>query len=193
MNLSLSDLAPPLRWTSTLQIAPLADDPQLPEAWWQSIPLDRAVRRHRCPGRPQDALADLAVAFWGHLQLGDILPLLRFSDPRRASGRPRGSAGDVVHKLCSAASSSGCSRACRRGQGRRPLPQLVDECSSRSTSASGRSRVIASTPNSGPRSDELAQRFSVTRERIRQIERDLRRPRGGLARLGGPRGRCWRT
>src|SRR5688500_16148162 len=100
MNLSLSDLAPPLRWTSPVQIAPLADDPQLPEAWWQSIPLDRAcavIGAQAVAGR----LADLAVASWGHLQLGDILPLLRFSDPAESERTPEGLGRDVVHKLFS--------------------------------------------------------------------------------------------
>ena len=100
MNLSLSDLAPPLRWTSPVQIAPIVEEPQLPEAWWQTIPLDRAcavITTQTVAGH----LADLAVACWGHLLIGDILPLLRFSDPAEAERTPEMLGKDVVQKLFS--------------------------------------------------------------------------------------------
>ena len=83
MNLSLSDIVPPLRWTSPAQIATVADDPRLPQAWWQALPFERACAT---VGTPQVAacLADLSMACWGHLVLGDILPLFRFTDPAHA-------------------------------------------------------------------------------------------------------------
>lgn len=180
MNLSLSDLAPPLRWTSPGQIAPIADDQQLPEAWWQAIPLDRAcavVGTQRVAGH----LTDLAVALWGHLLLGDILPLLRFSDPAEAESTPETLGRAVVAKLFSGVLDRLLEPAEER-QGTpvqaarpdRPLPEVVDEVFA---ALDDRQRAIARDRlYAGQRAtlDELAQRFSVTRERIRQIERDLR-------------------
>jgi hypothetical protein len=177
MNLSLSDLAPPVRWTSPGQIAPIVEDPQLPEAWWLAIPLDRVcavVGTQTVAGH----LADLAVACWGHLQLGDILPLLRFSDPAEAERTPEALGKDVAQKLFigvferllepAAAAAPAPSRADR------PLPEVIDELFA---SLDDRQRAIARDRLYAAQRatlDELAQRFSVTRERIRQIERDLR-------------------
>ncbi|MEU6999461.1 sigma factor-like helix-turn-helix DNA-binding protein [Nonomuraea sp. NPDC046570] len=180
MNLSLSDLAPPLRWTSPGQIAPIAEDPQLPEAWWQAIPLDRAcavVGAQAVAGR----LADLAVALWGHLLLGDILPLLRFSDPAESERTPENLGRDVVHKLFSGVVERLLEPADQRqgtpvapARPERPIPVVVDEVFG---ALDDRQRAIARDRLYAAQRvtlDELAQRFSVTRERIRQIERDLR-------------------
>uniref|UniRef100_UPI002484ABF5 sigma factor-like helix-turn-helix DNA-binding protein n=1 Tax=Nonomuraea rhizosphaerae TaxID=2665663 RepID=UPI002484ABF5 len=178
MNLSLSDLTPPLRWTSPVQIAPIVEEPQLPEAWWQAIPLDRAcavVSTQTVAGH----LADLAVACWGHLLLGDILPLLRFSDPAEAERTPEMLGKDVVQKLFSGVfdrlleppSEPVAVPAPRKD---RPLPELIDSLFAaldERQRAIARDRLYAEQRST---LDELAQRFSVTRERIRQIERDLR-------------------
>ena len=177
MNLSLSDLAPPLRWTSPAQIAPLAEEPQLPEAWWQAIPLDRVCA---IVGTPAVAgrLADLSVAYWGHLLLGDILPLLRFSDPAEAERTPEMLGKDVVQKLFGGVFDrllepvpAAVPVPVRPD---RPLPELIDGLFA---ALDDRQRAIARDrlyATDRATLDELAQRFSVTRERIRQIERDLR-------------------
>ncbi|MFG2076731.1 sigma factor-like helix-turn-helix DNA-binding protein [Nonomuraea maritima] len=177
MNLSLSDLAPPLRWTSPGQIAPIVEEPLLPEAWWQAIPLDRAcatVGTQTVAGH----LADLAVACWGHLMLGDILPLLRFSDPAESERSPETLGKDVVQKLFTGVFERlldpAPEVAAPAARPDRPLPELIDELFA---ALDDRQRAIARDrlyAEQRATLDELAQRFSVTRERIRQIERDLR-------------------
>ncbi|HEX4814780.1 MAG TPA: sigma factor-like helix-turn-helix DNA-binding protein [Nonomuraea sp.] len=174
MNLSLSDLAPPVRWTSPGQIAPIVEDSQLPEAWWQALPLDRACA---IAGTQTVAghLADLAVACWGHLQVGDILPLLRFSDPAEAERTPETLGKDVVQKLFTGVFERLLEPVPEAVPApSRPLPAVIDELFA---SLDERQRAIARDRLYAAQRatlDELAQRFSVTRERIRQIERDLR-------------------
>ncbi|MGI5273607.1 sigma factor-like helix-turn-helix DNA-binding protein [Nonomuraea sp. CA-218870] len=173
----MSDLAPPLRWTAPGQIAPIAEESQLPEAWWQAIPFDRAcaiVGTQAVAGR----LADLAVAFWGHLVLGDILPLLRFSDPAEAERTPETLGKDVVQKLFSGVFDRllepATTAVAGPAQQDKPLPELIDGVFAtldERQRAIARDRLYAADRAT---LDELAQRFSVTRERIRQIERDLR-------------------
>ncbi|MFD0889210.1 sigma factor-like helix-turn-helix DNA-binding protein, partial [Streptosporangium algeriense] len=180
MNLSLSDIAPPLRWTSPGQVAPIATDPRLPEAWWQALPLDRAcstIGTSEVAGR----LADLALTCWGHLMLGDVLPLLRFADPASSVRTPESLGREVVHRMFTGVierllepvteESVGQARPTRPD---RPLPELIDEVFAtldERQRAIARDRLYASQRAT---LDDLAQRFSVTRERIRQIERDLR-------------------
>ncbi|GIH91445.1 sigma factor-like helix-turn-helix DNA-binding protein [Planobispora siamensis] len=180
MNLSLSDIAPPLRWTSPGQVAPIANDTRLPEAWWQAIPLERAcstIGTSEVAGR----LADLALASWGHLALGDVLPLLRFADPAASMNTPEGLGREAVHKLFTGVLerllepvTEDTVAPARPSRPDRPLPELIDEVFS---SLDDRQRAIARDrlyASQRVTLDELAQRFSVTRERIRQIERDLR-------------------
>ncbi|MGJ6961207.1 sigma factor-like helix-turn-helix DNA-binding protein [Streptosporangium sp. G11] len=180
MNLSLSDIAPPLRWTSPGQVAPIATDPRLPEAWWQALPLDTAcstIGTSEVAGR----LTDLALACWGHLMLGDVLPLLRFADPAASVRTPEGLGREVVHKLFTGVlerllepvTEESVARV-RPSRPDRPLPELIDEVFAtldERQRAIARDRLYASQRAT---LDDLAQRFSVTRERIRQIERDLR-------------------
>ncbi|MFG3439019.1 sigma factor-like helix-turn-helix DNA-binding protein [Nonomuraea sp. NPDC047897] len=187
MNLSLSDLAPPMRWTPPGQVVPLVEEPELPDAWWQAIPLDRAcaiVGTQTVAGH----LADLAVACWGHLLLGDILPLLRFSDPAEAERTPESLGKDVVQKLFSGVFERllepAADMPAAPARPDRPLPELIDALFA---AMDDRQRAIARDRlYAGRRAtlDELAQRFSVTRERIRQIERDLREHVDNW--LGGP-------
>ncbi|TQS24627.1 sigma factor-like helix-turn-helix DNA-binding protein [Microbispora sp. KK1-11] len=188
MNLSLSDIVPPLRWTAPSQVEPIASDPGLPDAWWQALPLDRACA---AVGTAQVAsrLADLTTACWAHLVLGDILPLLRFTHPEESlqTPGPRESVHDlyvdVIDKLLA-------TEPAREPAGapvppalpERPMPEIIDEIFARLDDrqrAIARDRLYFDTsqqPGQAQRAtlDELAQRFSVTRERIRQIERDLR-------------------
>lgn len=180
MNLSLSDIAPPLRWTSPGQVAPIATDPRLPEAWWQALPLDRAcstIGTSEVAGR----LTDLALACWGHLILGDILPLLRFADPASSVRTPEALDRETVHKLFTGVLerllepvTEGSVSQVRTPRPERPLPELINEVFAtldERQRAIARDRLYASQRAT---LDDLAQRFSITRERIRQIERDLR-------------------
>jgi AcrR family transcriptional regulator len=129
-------------------------------------------------------LADLTTASWGHLVLGDILPLLRFTDPEESVRTP--GSRDVVHRLYTGvldrlvASESAQGPAEAHGvpvqpaRPDRPLPDLIDDLFA---GMDDRQRAIAQDRVYAEHRvtlDELAQRFSVTRERIRQIERDLR-------------------
>ncbi len=189
MNLSLSDIVPPLRWTAPSQVEPIASDPGLPDAWWQALPLDRACS---AVGAAQVAsrLADLTTACWGHLVLGDILPLLRFTDPVESLQLPGPREAvhrlftGVIEKLLATESAAPVEEPPPPlTPTARPMPELIDDVFAR---LDDRQRAIArdrlyfdsshQPAQASPRAtlDELAQRFSVTRERIRQIERDLR-------------------
>lgn len=175
MNLSLSDLAPPLRWTPPGQIAPIVEEPQLPEAWWAAVPLDRACA---LAGTQTVAghLAELALACWGHLLVGDILPLVRFSDPAEAERTPEMLGKDVVRKLFGGVFDRLLEPTPQpvAPKADKPLPEPIEDVFA---ALDDRQRAIARDRlYAGQRAtlDELAQRFSVTRERIRQIERDLR-------------------
>ncbi|GLW97713.1 sigma factor-like helix-turn-helix DNA-binding protein [Microtetraspora sp. NBRC 16547] len=180
MNLSLSDIVPPLRWTAPSQVEPIASDPGLPDAWWQAIPLDRACAAVGIE-RVVSRLVDLTTACWGHLALGDILPLLRFTNPRESlqTPGPRETVQqlfvDVIGKLLETEpveEAPGTPVAPALPE--RPIPEIIDEVFAR---LDDRQRTIARDRLYAEHRvtlDELAQRFSVTRERIRQIERDLR-------------------
>ncbi|MEV0969092.1 sigma factor-like helix-turn-helix DNA-binding protein [Microtetraspora glauca] len=180
MNLSLSDIVPPLRWTAPSQVEPIASDPGLPDAWWQAIPLDRACAAVGIE-RVVSRLVDLTTACWGHLALGDILPLLRFTNPQESlqTPGPREAVqqlfADVIGRLLEtepAEEPSGAPVAPALPE--RPIPEIIDEVFAR---LDDRQRAIARDRLYAEQRvtlDELAQRFSVTRERIRQIERDLR-------------------
>ncbi|GGK68062.1 hypothetical protein Sme01_13260 [Sphaerisporangium melleum] len=194
MNLSLSDIVPPLRWTAPSQVEPIARDPRLPDAWWQALPLDRACL---IAGTAQVAgrLADMAMTCWGHLPLGDILPLLRMTDPDKSLKTPQsreevfplfagvlsrllasetGTAPADAPPIPSAATAAAPAATGAGGAAERSLPELIDGIFA---DLDERQRAIAADRVYAERRvtlDELAQRFSVTRERIRQIERDLR-------------------
>jgi hypothetical protein len=185
MNLSLSDIVPPLRWTAPSQVEPIASDPGLPDAWWQALPLDRACA---AVGIAQVAsrLADLTIACWGHLILGDILPLLRFTDLEDSLRTP-GSREQVLvlftgvlGRLLETEPKVETAQPEQQS-----IPEMIDEAFG---ALDERQRAIARDrlyAEHRATLDELAQRFSVTRERIRQIERDLRDH--VTAWLGGPR------
>ncbi|GII56932.1 hypothetical protein Pth03_53210 [Planotetraspora thailandica] len=188
MNLSLSDIVPPLRWTAPGQVEPIASDPGLPDAWWQALPLDRACA---VVGTAQVAsrLTDLTIACWQHLILGDILPLLRFTDPVDSLQTP--GQRETVHKLFMGVLDRLLAGEPMDEVAADALPEIIDRVFARLDDrqrAIARDRLYfdATDAPTGQRAtlDELAQRFSVTRERIRQIERDLREH--VLAWLDGP-------
>ena len=188
MNLSLSDIVPPLRWTAPSQVEPIASDPGLPDAWWQALPLDRACAAVGT-GQVASRLADLTIACGAHRVLGDILPLLRFTHPEESlqTPGPRESVHelyvDVIDKLLATEPAREPTGApVQPAVPERPMPEIIDEIFAR---LDDRQRAIArdrlyfdASQQTGHSQratlDELAQRFSVTRERIRQIERDLR-------------------
>ncbi|MEU7941706.1 sigma factor-like helix-turn-helix DNA-binding protein [Microbispora bryophytorum] len=198
MNLSLSDIVPPLRWTAPSQVEPIASDPGLPDAWWQALPLGRACAAVGT-GQVASRLADLTTACWAHLVLGDILPLLRFTHPEESlqTPGPRESVRDlyveVIDKLLATEPVGEQAGApVPPALPDRPMPEVIDEIFARLDDrqrAIARDRLYFDTslhPGQAQRAtlDELAQRFSVTRERIRQIERDLRDHVAGW--LNGP-------
>ncbi|MDI9580101.1 MAG: sigma factor-like helix-turn-helix DNA-binding protein [Thermobispora sp.] len=189
MNLSLCDIVPPLRWTAPSQVEPIASDPGLPDAWWQALPIDRACA---AVGTAQVAsrLADLTAACWSHLILGDILPLLRFTHPRESLQTPgqrervHAIFTEVLERLLATEHQpeQAPAAAVPPAVPERPLPEIIDEIFAELDDrqrAIARDRLYADPSQPGEAGqratlDELAQRFSVTRERIRQIERDLR-------------------
>ncbi|WP_066371408.1 sigma factor-like helix-turn-helix DNA-binding protein [Herbidospora mongoliensis] len=178
MNLSLSDIVPPLRWTAPSQVEPIASDPGLPNSWWQALPIDRACATVG-PAQIAAKLADLTSACWGHLILGDIMPLLRFTAPAESQRTPgsRDSVrllfAGVLDRLMDTEPLNPLASV-PPAVPERPLPEIIDELFQR---LDDRQRAIARDrlyAEHRATLDELAQRFSVTRERIRQIERDLR-------------------
>lgn len=113
--------------------------------------------------------------------LGDVLPVLRFADPASSVRTPEGLGREMVHKLFTGVlerllepvTEESVAKV-RPSRPDRPLPELIDELFGtldERQRAIARDRLYASQRAT---LDDLAQRFSVTRERIRQIERDLR-------------------
>ncbi|WP_283135557.1 sigma factor-like helix-turn-helix DNA-binding protein [Rhizohabitans arisaemae] len=202
MNLSLSDIVPPLRWTPASQVASVATDPRLPDAWWQALPLARAID---LIGIPQISiyLAEITRGSWGHVLVGDILPALHFIPQgtgidfealagdrhRLLTGTAEGLPPEVLRTLFAetlnrlAASIAGEPEPSAEPEPTPPvkrvatpttLPEILD---SAFYDIDERQRVIARSRTYGDERltlDELAQRFDVTRERVRQLERDLR-------------------
>ncbi|MQA94828.1 MAG: hypothetical protein GEV11_09320, partial [Streptosporangiales bacterium] len=72
---SLSDLVPALRWTHPRNTAEALGDARLPENWWLSEPLARALATVGAE-RVSGALATLALREWEHLPLTDLVPAL---------------------------------------------------------------------------------------------------------------------
>ncbi|AWS46709.1 hypothetical protein [Streptosporangium sp. 'caverna'] len=83
MNFSLSDLVPPLRWSDAATISLLRDQPDLPDAWWRSLPMSR-VLAVLGPERLAEILSEIALRHWPAASVGDILPALHVLDPEEA-------------------------------------------------------------------------------------------------------------
>ncbi|MFC7647830.1 hypothetical protein ACFQX6_50570 [Streptosporangium lutulentum] len=83
MNFSLSDLVPPLRWSDAATIPLLRDQPDLPDAWWRSLPMSR-VLDVLGPERLAEILAGIALRHWPAAAVGDVLPALHVLDPEEA-------------------------------------------------------------------------------------------------------------
>ncbi|MGJ6961209.1 hypothetical protein ACSDR0_04805 [Streptosporangium sp. G11] len=83
MNFCLSDLVPPLRWSDAATIPLLREQPDLPDAWWRSLPMAR-VLAVLGPERLADILASVALNHWPAAAVGDVLPALHVLDPDEA-------------------------------------------------------------------------------------------------------------
>ncbi|GIH91443.1 hypothetical protein ACFFMN_30665 [Planobispora siamensis] len=83
MNFCLSDLVPPLRWSDAAAIPLLRDRPDLPDAWWRSLPLARVLAVVP-PQELAELLAEIALEHWPAAAVGDVLPALHVLDPEEA-------------------------------------------------------------------------------------------------------------
>ncbi|MGW4424197.1 hypothetical protein [Streptosporangium sp. NPDC004631] len=79
----MSDLVPPLRWSDAATIPLLRDQPELPDAWWRSLPMAR-VLAVLSPERLAGILSRVALEHWPAAAVGDILPALYALDPEEA-------------------------------------------------------------------------------------------------------------
>ncbi|MEU0520012.1 hypothetical protein [Streptosporangium sp. NPDC006007] len=79
----MSDLVPPLRWSDAATIPLLRDQPELPDAWWRSLPMAR-VLAVLSPERLAGILSGVALEHWPAAAVGDILPALYALDPEEA-------------------------------------------------------------------------------------------------------------
>ncbi|GAA2283124.1 hypothetical protein GCM10010149_29920 [Nonomuraea roseoviolacea subsp. roseoviolacea] len=83
MNFSLSDLVPPLRWSDASTITLLTGQPDLPDAWWRSLPLPRVLAVIG-PEALGELLTEIALEQWPAAAVGDVLPALYVLDPEEA-------------------------------------------------------------------------------------------------------------
>ncbi|GII85901.1 hypothetical protein Ssi03_38910 [Sphaerisporangium siamense] len=83
MNFCLSDLVPPLRWSDATEFPRLRDQPDLPDAWWRSVPVGR-VFPVLGPEALGELLTELALTHWPAAAVGDVLPALHVMDPDEA-------------------------------------------------------------------------------------------------------------
>ncbi|MFI6598832.1 hypothetical protein ACIBHX_21460 [Nonomuraea sp. NPDC050536] len=80
MNFCLSDLVPPLRWSDASKITLLTGQPDLPEAWWRSLPMPRVLAAIG-PESLGELLTEIALEHWPAAAVGDVLPALHVLDP----------------------------------------------------------------------------------------------------------------
>lgn len=73
LEATLADFVPALRFLSPDSVDRHLGHPDLPPAWWTSVPISRAVDAIGATELP-DRLADLAYGELRHLRLGDLLP-----------------------------------------------------------------------------------------------------------------------
>ncbi|MCF2533049.1 hypothetical protein, partial [Yinghuangia soli] len=73
LEATLADFVPALRFLSPDRVDRHLGHPDLPPAWWTSVPISRAVEAIGAEELPQ-RLADLAYEDLRHLRLGDLLP-----------------------------------------------------------------------------------------------------------------------
>ncbi|MGP3957586.1 hypothetical protein ACTWPT_16420 [Nonomuraea sp. 3N208] len=80
MNFCLSDLVPPLRWSDASTITLLTGQPDLPDAWWRSLPMPHVLAAIG-PESLGELLTEIALERWPAAALGDVLPALHVLDP----------------------------------------------------------------------------------------------------------------
>ncbi|MEV0622855.1 hypothetical protein AB0I81_56725, partial [Nonomuraea sp. NPDC050404] len=83
MNFCLSDLVPPLRWSDASTITLLTGQPDLPDAWWRSLPMP-SVLAAIGPEPLGELLTEIALEHWPAAAIGDVLPALHVLDPEEA-------------------------------------------------------------------------------------------------------------
>ncbi|MGI5286990.1 hypothetical protein ACQEVF_27130 [Nonomuraea polychroma] len=83
MNFCLSDLVPPLRWSDASTITLLTGQPDLPDAWWRSLPMPHVLAAIG-PESLGELLTEIALEHWPAAALGDVLPALHVLDPDEA-------------------------------------------------------------------------------------------------------------
>ncbi|MEV4106788.1 hypothetical protein [Nonomuraea sp. NPDC049695] len=83
MNFCLSDLVPPLRWSDASTITLLTGQPDLPDAWWRSVPMTHVLTAIG-PEALGELLTEIALEHWPAAAVGDVLPALHVLDPEEA-------------------------------------------------------------------------------------------------------------
>ncbi|MEU8143595.1 hypothetical protein [Nonomuraea sp. NPDC048901] len=83
MNFCLSDLVPPLRWSDASTITLLTGQPELPDAWWRSLPMPLVLAAIG-PEPLAELLTEIALEHWPAAAVGDVLPALHVLDPDEA-------------------------------------------------------------------------------------------------------------
>ncbi|MGW0196355.1 hypothetical protein ACWDX9_23410, partial [Nonomuraea sp. NPDC003201] len=83
MNFCLSDLVPPLRWSDATTITLLTGQPELPDAWWRSLPMPHVLAAIG-PESLGELLTEIALEHWPAAAVGDVLPALYVLDPEEA-------------------------------------------------------------------------------------------------------------
>ncbi|GGT28910.1 hypothetical protein GCM10010176_087020 [Nonomuraea spiralis] len=83
MNFCLSDLVPPLRWSDASTITLLTGQPDLPDAWWRSLPMPLVLTAIG-PESLGELLTEITLEQWPAAAVGDVLPALHVLDPDEA-------------------------------------------------------------------------------------------------------------
>ncbi|TLF65948.1 hypothetical protein FE391_25710, partial [Nonomuraea sp. KC401] len=83
MNFCLSDLVPPLRWSDASTITLLTGQPDLPDAWWRTLPMPHVLAAIG-PESLGELLTEIALEHWPAAAVGDVLPALHVLDPDEA-------------------------------------------------------------------------------------------------------------
>ncbi|MFI7617969.1 hypothetical protein ACIBP6_42800 [Nonomuraea terrae] len=72
-----------MRWSDASTITLLAGQPDLPDAWWRSLPMPRVLAAIG-PESLGELLTEIALEHWPAAALGDVLPALYVLDPEEA-------------------------------------------------------------------------------------------------------------
>ncbi|PZG15322.1 hypothetical protein C1J01_24485, partial [Nonomuraea aridisoli] len=72
-----------MRWSDASTITLLAGQPDLPDAWWRSLPMPRVLAAIG-PESLGELLTEIALEHWPAAAIGDVLPALYVLDPEEA-------------------------------------------------------------------------------------------------------------